>query len=65
VKFIKTLSDGFPIYSVLKHNDTVSSLIFRLPLLYTISNMQVNLEGLKINGKYQLWKVLIILMYWV
>jgi len=65
VKFIKTLSDGFPIYCVLKHTDIASLLISRLPLLYTISKIQVNQVGLEINGKYQFWTVLIILMFWM
>ena len=50
----KNLSDTFPIRNGLKQKDAPSPLLFMFPLVYTIRRVQVNQDGLKLNGKHQL-----------
>ena len=50
----KNLSDIFPIRNDLKQNDTLSPLLFKFSLEYTIRRVQVNQVGLKSNGTQQL-----------
>jgi hypothetical protein len=50
----KNLSEMFPIRNGLKQGDALSPLLFNLPLEYAIKRVQVNQDGLKLNGTHQL-----------
>ena len=48
------MSDIFPIGNGLKQGDALSSLLCNFALEYTIRKVQVNHDGLKVNGTHQL-----------
>jgi hypothetical protein len=60
----KNLSDMFPIRNGLKQGDALMPLLFNVALECVIRRMQVNQDGVKLNGTHQSWFIPIMLIYW-
>ena len=54
VRVGKNLSERFPIRNGVKQGDALSPLLFNFALEYPIKRVQVNQDGLKVNGTHQL-----------
>jgi len=52
VRVGKNVSDKFPIRNGLKQGDALSPMLFNFALEYTIRRVQVNQDGLKLNGTH-------------
>jgi len=50
----KDLTYVFPIRNFSKQGDALTPLLFNLALLFTIRRVQVNQDGMILNGTYQL-----------
>jgi len=50
----KNVSDRFPIRNGLKQEDALSPMLFNFALEYSIRRVQVNQDGLKLDGTHQL-----------
>jgi len=54
----------FPNRNGLKQGDALLPLLYSLAFEYTIRRVQVNQDGLKLNGAHQLWFMLMMVIYW-
>ena len=58
------MSEMFPISNVLKQGDALSPLLSNIALEYAIKKVQVNQDGLKLNGTHQFLAYADDVTYW-
>jgi hypothetical protein len=53
-----------PAKNGLKQGDALTPLLFNCPLEYAVRRVQVNQDGVQVNGTHQLWFMMMMLICW-